>query len=344
MTFKYNVDGIRTEKTVNGTTTSYHLLGDKVTFETNGIDEIYYTYDSNSSLISMNLNGSEYYYIRNGQGDIIGLHDNTGTQVVSYTYDTWGKIISIDTTLASTVGEKNPYRYRGYRYDSETGLYYLQSRYYNAEWGRFINADKMVSTGTSILGSNMFMYCDNNPILLKDDKGMRPAVGAGVETAEELHQSLESMRTVYSRSRSNQRTINSNKTTASDVIEQSSNIAGSTSGVLASLTTKAKPHFNNFAENAKLLQNISKGMLVGVGIISTYNNFSTYGISYEAAGRTLIDIAGITIGYLAAGAATVAIASILMPGYAIVATVAVGVLIGWGVGKVTQEIKETIYE
>jgi RHS repeat-associated protein len=139
--YKYNDAGIRTQKVVNGVTTNYHLEGDKVTYESNGTDKIYYTYDSEGDLISMNLSGTEYYYIRNDQGDIIGLFDKAGIQVVAYTYDTWGKLISTTGTLASTVGAKNPYRYRGYRYDGETGLYYLNARYYNAEWGRFINAD-----------------------------------------------------------------------------------------------------------------------------------------------------------------------------------------------------------
>ncbi|KGK81000.1 hypothetical protein DP68_18760, partial [Clostridium sp. HMP27] len=127
--FKYNDSGIRTEKTVNGVTTKYYLNGDQVAYEDNGTDKIYYTYDSDGSLVSMNLNGVEYYYIRNLQGDIIGLFDKNGTQVVSYTYDSWGKhdgkaelkdengtIIQsgdIKGTLASTVGVKNPYRYRG---------------------------------------------------------------------------------------------------------------------------------------------------------------------------------------------------------------------------------------
>jgi len=133
-TINYTYDtGKRYEKTANAVTTRYHLVGDRVTYETNGTDSIYYTYDANGSLLSMNLNGNEYYYIRNLQGDITGIIDSTGEQVVSYTYDTWGKLISMTGPLASTVGEKNPYRYRGYRYDRETGLYYLQSRYYNPE-------------------------------------------------------------------------------------------------------------------------------------------------------------------------------------------------------------------
>lgn len=71
------------------------------------------------------------------------------------------------------MGVKNPYRYRGYRYDSETGLYYLQSRYYNPEWGRFINADAIIGQTGELLGHNMFAYCKNNPINLKDPSGFR---------------------------------------------------------------------------------------------------------------------------------------------------------------------------
>ncbi|MGY0374231.1 RHS repeat-associated core domain-containing protein [Clostridium sp. JNZ J1-5] len=181
ISFKYNVDGIRTEKTVNGVTTKYHLAGDRVTFEDNGTDKIYYTYDDDSNLVSMNLNGTEYYYVRNAQGDIIGLFDKTGAQVVSYTYDSWGKLVSIDGTMKDSVGVKNPYRYRGYRYDTETGLYYLQSRYYNPEWGRFINADGIIGQTGELLGHNLFMYCKNNCVNGKDPSGFR-MVFAGDET------------------------------------------------------------------------------------------------------------------------------------------------------------------
>ena len=115
------------------------------------------------------ING-EYFYIRNLQGDIIGLIDKNGTEVVSYTYDTWGRIISIEGSLKDTVGVKNPYRYRGYRYDTETGLYYLNARYYNPEWGRFINADSYTGDG-GLLSHNLFSYCMNDPVNLQDPSG-----------------------------------------------------------------------------------------------------------------------------------------------------------------------------
>ena len=174
MSFKYNENGIRTEKIVNGKTTKYYLSGDKVTYETDDIDKIYYTYDSDDNLVSMNLNGIEYYYIRNAQGDIIGLIDNLGAQVVNYTYDSWGKLISTTGTLKDTVGVKNHYLYRGYRYDRETGLYYLQSRYYNPEMGRFINGDDaemLKITQGELLSLNLFAYCRNNPVMNSDPSG-----------------------------------------------------------------------------------------------------------------------------------------------------------------------------
>jgi YD repeat-containing protein len=115
ISYKYNSDGIRAEKTVNGVTTKYHVVDGNVTFESNGSDNIYYTYDSEDKLVSIELNGVEYYYVRNAQGDITGLIDGSENEVVSYTYDTWGKLVSIDGSLKDSLGVKSPYRYRGYR-------------------------------------------------------------------------------------------------------------------------------------------------------------------------------------------------------------------------------------
>ena len=138
--YKYDADGIRTQKTINGVTTDYTLEGSTVIRESNGTDTIWYNYDSNGSLVSFDLNGTMYYYIKNQQGDIIAIADSAGAKVVEYTYDSWGKLISITGSLADTVGVKNSYRYREYRYDTETGLYYLQSRYYDPEMKRFISS------------------------------------------------------------------------------------------------------------------------------------------------------------------------------------------------------------
>ena len=116
-------------------------------------------------------NGTEYYYLRNGQNDIVGLMDESGVRMVEYIYDAWGKLISTTGTLATTLGADNPFRYRGYYYDTETGLYSLTTRYYAPEVCRFISADVYMSTGQSVIGGNMWAYCLNNPVVCTDGDG-----------------------------------------------------------------------------------------------------------------------------------------------------------------------------
>ena len=109
-------------------------------------------------------NGTAYAYVKSLQGDVIALLDGTGNVVVSYVYDAWGMPIGKSGTLAETLGTLNPFRYRGYVFDEETGLYYLRSRYYNPGWGRFVNAD-------NVLTNSMFAYCANNPTNHTDKNG-----------------------------------------------------------------------------------------------------------------------------------------------------------------------------
>ena len=113
-----------------------------------------------------------YYYLYNPQGDVIALADaSTGKLAATYTYDAWGKC-TVENATGFTVGTDNPFRYRGYYYDSESELYYLQSRYYDAETGRFINADAFATTDISTpLSTNMFAYCENNPVNGSDPDG-----------------------------------------------------------------------------------------------------------------------------------------------------------------------------
>ena len=166
----YNTDGKRISKTVNGTTYNYHYLGDQLVEMAWGANRMHFTYDAVGPL-SVNFNGTEYFYLKNAQGDVTGLVDSTGAKVVSYAYDPWGKTWDASGTLASTLGTFNPLRYRGYVYDTETGLYYLNSRYYNPTWGRFINADNQITTGSDLTGTNLFAYCGNNPVNRTDPTG-----------------------------------------------------------------------------------------------------------------------------------------------------------------------------
>ena len=110
---------------------------------------------------------------------MVAILDSTGTAVVNYTYDAWGAPVSRTGTMANTLGTLNPLRYRGYVYDQETGLYYLQSRYYKPNMGRFLNADAFAATGQGLLGNNMFAYCGNNPVLNRDTQGTRHEISAG---------------------------------------------------------------------------------------------------------------------------------------------------------------------
>ena len=118
----------------------------------------------------------EYLFVKNIQGDVLYVYSSTGNKLVSYVYDAWGNIIS--TTYSNGGGTSaarfNPFTYRGYYRDSETGMYYLNSRYYNPKMGRFISADAYVSTGQGLLGYNMYAYCGNNPVMFVDLLGLCP--------------------------------------------------------------------------------------------------------------------------------------------------------------------------
>ena len=141
-----------------------------------------FTYDNVGMPYSLIYNNgtttTTYYYITNLQGDVMYLVDSSGNEVAAYDYDPYGKVITSTGELAGI----NSLRYRGYYYDSETGFYYLQSRYYDPEICRFINADSYASTGQGLLGYNMFAYCQNNPIAFADYNGewIHLVIGAAV--------------------------------------------------------------------------------------------------------------------------------------------------------------------
>ena len=120
----------------------------------------------------MEYEGDSYYYVYNLQGDVLGLIDEIGEVVVEYTYDSWGNILSVTGSMASTLGVDNPFRYRGYYYDEESGLYYLNSRYYDPVTGRFVNADGIMGINQDMTTYNLFAYCGNNPVNNSDPSGL----------------------------------------------------------------------------------------------------------------------------------------------------------------------------
>ena len=181
LSFTYNENGIRTSKTINAVKHEYILDGTNIIAEkwgASGVTHyIEYIYDANGVIgmiyhnTSMSVAEFEYYYFeKNLQGDIVTIYDIYGSVVVKYTYDAWGNVSS-NVINANSPALYNGFKYRGYYYDTETGLYYLNSRYYDPAVGRFINADSYISTGQGLAGYNMYAYCRNEPVFRKDSLG-----------------------------------------------------------------------------------------------------------------------------------------------------------------------------
>ncbi len=181
MSFTYDDNGIRTSKTVNGVTHTYQLNGNQIVSEAWGNNLIVYLYDASGAPIGMMYRTTSYditdwdvfWFEKNLLGDIVAVYNSAGTKVVTYTYsDAWGNhSVTYSNGGASTGARYNPFRYRGYYYDTDLGMYYLQSRYYDSNTCRFINADGYVSTGQGLTGYNMFAYCGNNPVMGYDPTG-----------------------------------------------------------------------------------------------------------------------------------------------------------------------------
>lgn len=182
--YKYNAQGIRIEKIVNGLSKKYYVDDSTILAEETNGNTIIYTYGADG-ILGFNYNTRDYYYKKNVQGDVLAVLDENGEEIVQYVYDAWGnhKVLVLDNGTYKNITEStaseynniaviNPIRYRGYYYDNETGLYYLNSRYYDPEIGRFINADDISYVAPDTLnGLNLYAYCGNNPVMNVDPDG-----------------------------------------------------------------------------------------------------------------------------------------------------------------------------
>ena len=171
VTYRYNANGMRTQKQVGSKVTDYYydsnnnLIAEKTDNAT-----LFFYYDTENSPVALSYNGKMFYYVKNLQGDIVKILDEDGQEKASYVYNAWGNILSQSNDELASI---NPLRYRGYVYDEDTTLYYLQTRYYDPTTGRFINADDTAyigATGT-VLSANIFTYCENNAIMFTDYNG-----------------------------------------------------------------------------------------------------------------------------------------------------------------------------
>ena len=196
--FAYDSDGKRVRKTSGNTETKYYYNGStlsglvKTTTGITGTNKttVQFVYDAEGKPFMLRLNGkTDYFYLYNGLGDVVGLIDSSNKVVVRYQYNSWGKVTSSEDTSGVSLATLNPFCYRKYVYDPETGLYCLGSRYYDPEVGRFVNADDpgtIFAKPQELYNKNLYAYCDNNPIIREDVQGYFPIpciVGAVVGAA-----------------------------------------------------------------------------------------------------------------------------------------------------------------
>ena len=178
--FTYNADGLRTQRT-NGTKTyDYVYCGNQLMYMQVDGKDLLFSYTPEGVPMGITYLGTAYYYLTNLQGDVVGILNNQGERIVSYSYDAWGNILATQVygsgtnrTKYQALANYNPLRYRGYVYDVETKLYYLQSRYYYPEAGRFLNTDTIYYLGANntVTSYNLYAYCENNPINMIDSDG-----------------------------------------------------------------------------------------------------------------------------------------------------------------------------
>lgn len=199
VTYTYDVDGnLLTRNVKNGTITTEHaeffISGGKIVGETgtSGLRALYF-YDASGTPVSMYFNSTRYYYATNLQGDIIALYAEGGTKICDYYYNAYGACTisysSSATTAQRAAASFNPLRYRGYYYDTETGLYYISGRYYDPETGRWLGSDvgSLSSYGGDARNCNSFAYCGNNPVNYRANSvvlGNRPVFAAKSVTVE----------------------------------------------------------------------------------------------------------------------------------------------------------------
>ena len=366
--YDYNADGIRVEKVISGKETHKYLLeGDRIIREEildkNGARKhlLWYNYDGNGQLTSVEYDGNKYLYKVNQMGDVLGLYNTAGALVVKYRYDAWGKLLEVKTgngtviTDPENVGLRNPFRYRGYYYDADTGFYYLNARYYDPETGRFINADGYASTGQGFVGSNMFAYCNNNPVMYADYTGSMPCGAAICFYPDQRSHSIDTCRMLSAqrKSKSTSKASSTPKTSTSasttwNRIDNTANTIVNSALDVGTYMNQGK-HLKNGARNRAYINRLSDGFnsaftvtaAAGVaietceGINENYVNGASYGkIAWDATVDTVVLGSNVMVS-AAAGAFIGSLIPVPVVG-TLLGTLG-GALVGWVLDELSTE-------
>ena len=177
--YSYNGEGLRVSKTINGTVTNYLYEYDKVVLETDGQGNETAQNVYGTNLLSRKSGNETLYYMYNGHGDVTSLLDNIGAIAGTYYYDAFGNI------LEQTGDLENNITYAGYQYDAETGLYYLNARYYDSKIARFLSEDTYTGDPNDPLSLNLYTYCHNEPIMYWDPTGHVEACDVNLSAADQ---------------------------------------------------------------------------------------------------------------------------------------------------------------
>ena len=268
LTFAYNDAGIRVKKG----TTEYFVKGNLILAEKRGDTVIHYYYDD-SGVAGFEYNGQKYFYRKNLQGDIIGIYDSCWNLLGLYEYDAWGNLLS---QVGSEILNINPFRYRGYYYDAETGLYYLNSRYYDPEIGRFISPDRLESLDPgTINGLNLYVYSFANPVMVKhvyaaSEMGLVPCSSLTAGNADGNGNTTDTSWFSY-------------------VLDILQTIVGSQSEIRSALKyIRAKGIFTRFAWATRMYYNLPIAANSWNIVIRSSSKFANFGIAADAIFKKLV--------------------------------------------------------
>ncbi|ADY56430.1 RHS repeat-associated core domain protein [Syntrophobotulus glycolicus DSM 8271] len=296
VTNAYNGEGFRVRKDVNGQVAKYVYEGDKIVLELDGLGNQIARNLYGTNLISRTVQGTTLYYMYNGHADVTALIDATGTIQATYYYDAFGNI------LEQMGNVNNNITYSGYQYDKETGMYYLQSRYYDPIIARFLSEDSYWGDQNDPLSLNLYTYCHNEPLMYFDPSGRwkQTIVNGRVYETAEPGDTLWSLANYYTGWGGNWKELNYSGDPNTMSVGTKIDVTkyrpqnGSSSSSTGSSNTSSKPSNNVNSNSNSNSSSKTNSNSSGKTNSSTNNNSSNSGSSAGPGGTTAVGLGTIT--------------------------------------------------